>query len=132
MCKQIQNWCVIFTKFSISVCLRGLYRTTSLRFCFPCKEIISTITIYLPSANEVAESNVFTSVCQEFFPQGERCTPPRQTHSRADISGRQTPPQADTTSWADTRPPWAATPPPPEIATGADGTHPTGMHSCLL
>ena len=23
-------------------------------------------------------------------------------------------------------------PPPPETATAADGTHPTGMHSCLI
>ena len=27
-------------------------------------------------------------------------------------------------------PPWTGTPPPNETATAADGTHPTGMHSC--
>ena len=28
--------------------------------------------------------------------------------------------------------PWADTPPPPnQTATAADGTHPTGMHSCF-
>ena len=26
----------------------------------------------------------------------------------------------------------AATPPPQQMATAADGTHPTGMHSCLI
>ena len=29
----------------------------------------------------------------------------------------------------DTHTPWTS--PPPEMATAADGTHPTGMHSCL-
>ena len=61
----------------------------------------------------------------------------------------QTPPQADTQPWADTHPrqtppwadtppgqtpPWADTPPgrhPQETATAAEGTHPTGMQSCL-
>ena len=50
----------------------------------------------------------------------------------------QTPPWADT-PWADTLPgqiPPGQTPPLPvhtgiNIATAADGTHPTGMHSCI-
>ena len=36
-------------------------------------------------------------------------------------------------SWAD--PPWSDTPlgrHPHEMATAADGTHPTGMHSCSV
>ena len=36
--------------------------------------------------------------------------------------------QADT-PWVDT--PLGQTPPPQQTATAADGTHPTGMHSCL-
>ena len=44
------------------------------------------------------------------------------------------------TSWADTPSPRAETPlgrhtpgqTPPKMATAADGTHPTGMHSCYL
>ena len=70
-------------------------------------------------------------------------TPPRQTPSR------QTPPflGRHPLSWGDT--PWAGTPretpplpsacwnthPPPAqctMATAADSTHPTGMHSCYL
>ena len=43
---------------------------------------------------KLQKGNVFTSVCQEFCPQGGGVHPPRQT------------------------------------ATAADGTHPTGMHSC--
>ena len=31
-----------------------------------------------------------------------------------------------------TRPPWADTPRPKQTATAADGTHPTGMHSCFF
>ena len=52
----------------------------------------------------------------------------------------QTPPQADTPPGADTPRSWHPhradtprehTPPPRETATAADGTHPTGMHSCF-
>ena len=52
----------------------------------------------------------------------------------------QTPPspweQTPPTPGADTHPPWSRQPPlgadnpPRETATAADGTHPTGMHSC--
>ena len=37
--------------------------------------------------------------------------------------------QADTPSTGQTHSPWQTT--PPEMATAADSTHPTGMHSCL-
>ena len=43
-------------------------------------------------------------------------------------------PRADTLPWADTllgRRPQADTPSPQQMATAADGTHSTGMHSCL-
>ena len=43
----------------------------------------------LPSANEVAEGNVFTSVCQEFCPQWGGVHPHGQTPPKADN------PQAD-------------------------------------
>ena len=56
------------------------------------------------------------SVC----PQGGGVHPPGQT-----------PPwQADRHLWAGTPLPWANTP-PSQTATAADGTHPTGMHSCF-
>ena len=42
-------------------------------------------------------------------------TPTQDTHTPGRNPSRQTPP------WADT---------PPQTATEADGTHPTGMHSC--
>ena len=88
------------------------------------------------------QGNVFTPVCQSFCSQGEehppRSTPPRQTpppgqkpqgrpplpdtplgrhHPRPP---RQTPPSPDTL------------PPPPQTATEAGGTHPTGIHYCLM
>ena len=48
-----------------------------------------------------------------------RQTPPRGRHPQADRQTTpQPPPQADT--------------PPQETATTADGSHPTGMHSCFL
>ena len=58
--------------------------------------------------------NIFTSVCQEFCPQGGVCLPQCMLG--------YTPPRAD--------PPWSD-PPPQQTATAADGTHPTGMHSCI-
>ena len=42
--------------------------------------------------------------------------------------GRHPPRQTQHPSWADT--PQADTPPHTQMATAADGTHPTGMHSC--
>ena len=57
--------------------------------------------------------------------------PPEQTHTPLEQtpSWEQTPPPsgADTTR---NRHPRKQTPPPRETATAADGTHPTGMHSC--
>ena len=85
--------------------------------------------------NEVAKVMFLqASVC----PQGGGClpqcmvgyTPPRSRH----------PTPRSRHSWEQT-PPWSRHPPeqtlpeadtPPETATAADGTHPTGMHSCLL
>ena len=60
---------------------------------------------------KLRKGNAFTPVCQSFCSQGggvhpSMQTPPRQTH----------PPRAETST---------------HMATAADGTHPTGMHSCL-
>ena len=55
----------------------------------------------------------------------QKQTPPRSRHPpRADTPQKQTPPEADTPPRAD--------PPPRDMATAADGTHPTGMHSCFI
>ena len=65
---------------------------------------------------------VRNSSCEKvMFSQVSVCPQGGGVHPRlADIPGRQTPPrQADT-------------PPTPEMATAADGTYPTGMHSCPL
>ena len=100
---------------------------------------------------------VFIPVCQPFCSQGgvylSACW---DTHPQADTPQEQTPPWADTPSWA--HPPTGQTPPPGQtsplgrhpppsaywdtppcpvhagidMATAAVGTHPTGMHSCLL
>ena len=59
------------------------------------------VTVRNSSCGKVMFSQV--SVC----PRGEGCTPPCQ---------------------ADTNPPAGRR--PPQMATAADGTHPTGMHSC--
>ena len=61
----------------------------------------SPLHFYYRPQTKLQKGNVFTSVCQEFCPQGEG-----GVHHL----------------WADT--------PPPPTATAVDGTHPTGMHSC--
>ena len=88
----------------------------------------------LPSTNEVCEGYVFTPVCQSFCSQGgcpgpvPGCMPKGGIQAQAQggpgpgsggggvcvsqHSLRQTPL------------------PPARLATAADGTHPTGMHSC--
>ena len=89
------------------------------------KCIFAIITVRNSSCGKVMFSQV--SVC----PQGGRCTPLWQT----DPSWKSDTPWADTPWQADTplagRPPWAGRHPPQQTATAADGTHPTGMHSCL-
>ena len=73
---------------------------------------------YLPAAMKLGQGNIFTSVCQEFCPQGglPQCMlgyPPNQAHtppqSRPHRPG--TPPGADPPPRADTPHPWEHTPP---------------------
>ena len=101
-------------------------RAMSQRTHFSDNRQIITVRNY-SSCGKVIISQV--SVC----PQGGRCTPPgRQTPPGKTHPGRHTP-------WVDTPPLGRHTssgqtppsPPPPEKATAADGTHPTGMHSCF-
>ena len=87
---------------------------------------------FLPSANEVAERLYFYTWLS-FCSQGGVCpsacwdTPPGSRHPpRSRHSPEQTPsPGADP-------PPTGSRHPPPrqQTPTAADGTHPTGMHSC--
>ena len=100
---------------------------------------------FLPSVTKLRQGNVFTPVCQSFHSQEAGCladtslvdpgqTPP--VYNPQVDTPRQTPPVAWTdtpTRWADT--PWADsprtdTPAPGRWLSAADGTHPTGMHSC--
>ena len=99
-----------------------------------CHRIIHTkvsgnITILLPAATKLGQGNIFTSVCQEFCPQGGGCLPqcmlgypppprsrqhpPELTPSRPDKPPRaDTPPPDQTPPWADTPP--EQTPPGPD------------------
>ena len=88
----------------------------------------------LPPATKLRQGNVFTPVCQSFCSQ---TPPPGQTPPGQTIPPppEQTPPPS--ACW-DTQPPAQCmlgyTPLPVhtgiDMATAADGTHPTGMHSC--
>ena len=96
---------------------------------------------FLPSAKKLRQGNIFTSVCQEFCPQGVGClfSACWDTHPPGRHPPWQTSPRANTPSlpWAGTplgRPP-GQTPPCPvhariDMATATDSKHPTGMHSC--
>ena len=71
----------------------------------------------LPSAMWLRQGNVLHLSVILFTGEGVWETPPW-----ADPPNRHPPPEQT--------PPWQTTCPPPEMATAADGTHPTGMHSC--
>ena len=49
-----------------------------------------------------------------------------------DAPWEQTPPRSRHPPWEQTSPRSRHPPPPGETATAADGTHPTGMHSCFV
>ena len=113
--------------------------------------------LLLPAATKLGQGNIFTSVCQEFCPQGGRVSasvhagihppgsrPPDQAHTpRADPPRPGThPPDQAHPPWEQT-PPWTRHTPPPRADTPprkqtaaygqrAAGTHLTGMHSCLF
>ena len=100
------------------------------------RSIVQTLqhTYYRPQT-KLQKGNAFTRVCQSFSSQGGCLshTPPTpgHTHPGQTPSG-QTPPWADTPRQI----PLGQTPPHPvhtgiDMATAVDGTHPTGMHSCL-
>ena len=83
----------------------------------------------LPSANEVCEGYVFTTVCQSFCSQGGSTwavTPGRYTLRAGTLPGQVHP-----------LPPGRYNPPPREQCMlgeywqQAGGTHPTGIHFCL-
>ena len=84
-----------------------------------------------------ARGGVWLSACWDTTTPGSSRYPPRADtpHPRADTPQEQTPLKADTPPGADTSP-RADTPQsrhsPQETATVADGTHPPGMHSCLI
>ena len=92
--------------------------------------------MFLPAATKLGQGNIFTSVCQEFCPQGgegvclSACwdTPPRTSPPP-----EQTPPPGPGTPRS-RHPPGPGTPPWKQTAAyglRAAGTHPTGMHSCI-
>ena len=89
---------------------------------------IYTSYFYLPQCNCGKVMFLYVSVILSTVgvlaePTWQADTPSRQT-----LPGKQTPLLAGST-------PWAGNPQnrhPPVTATAADGTHPTGMHSCFL
>ena len=90
----------------------------------------------VPSVSFYRKGNVFTSACRESCPWGVYPSmhwgrhPPAQCmlgYIPLPSACWDTPPPPR--GQADTRP--GQTPPPPKD-TAADGTHPTGMHSCFM
>ena len=105
----------------------------------------------LPAATKLGQGNIFTSVCQEFCPQGgclpqcmlgypPRSRPPRdQAPPPGADPQEQTPPPGTRPTPRSRHPPGTRpTPrdqtPSPQEAYGqrAAGTHPTGIHSCFV
>ena len=73
---------------------------------------------FITVCNVVAQGNVFTPVYHS-------------VHGRGALSDRHSLPLGKHPLQLSRHSP-GQTPPPPETATAADGTHPTGMYSCLL
>ena len=71
---------------------------------------------------KLREGNVFTPVCQSFRPQGSWGVYPSMDLPTPDREDTHPPPA---------EPPPGQTPTSPEIATKANSTHPTGMHTYL-
>ena len=121
-------------------------------------KLSSCLYYFHPPQTKLRKGNLFTSVCQEFCPRGVSTKHPLGKHPPwADIppgrnpwadmprcrhTPRQTPPgqkpPGQTSPWADTsrvdtpgQTPRADVP-LRQTATAVDGTHPTGMHSCLF
>ena len=98
------------------------------------KILIQKYTRYRPQT-KLRKGNVFTPVCQSFCSQGSTPVHAGICHPQ----GRHLPWAApwQTPPWADTprqTTPWAQPPgetPHKQTATAADGTYPTGMHSCF-
>ena len=79
---------------------------------------------FLPSANEVCESYVFTPVSQSFCSRGGCLGPdPGRVPAWGECLG---PDPGGVSAQHVLR----QTPPPQQTDTAADSTHPTGMHSC--
>ena len=114
---------------------------------------VNNTDIFLPSANEVCEGYVFTRVCHSVH--GGGCLGPDPGGRLGGLAGCVCPGPypggrlgglasgdpgpclgggVQAQAWGS----WGCIPacieadtPPPQMATAADGTHPTGMHSCL-
>ena len=81
-----------------------------------CLHLVKVVDYFYRQQTKFWKGNVFTPVCHSV--QGGR-QPSRQIIHQADTP-EQTPP-GQTSTWVDS---------PLEMVTVADGTHPTGMHSC--
>ena len=87
---------------------------------------------FLLSANEVAVGNVFTPVCDSVHggrhPLSRHPLGRQTPHGQTPLGRHPSPGKHPPTSWQ--TPPRQTPPPRPPTASAADGTHPTGMHSC--
>ena len=72
-----------------------------------CEKFLQEIKL-LRSVTKVWQGNVFTSVCQEFCPQGRICQTPPGPEADTPPDQRQTPhkPEADTPQTRGKHPPW--------------------------
>ena len=79
--------------------------------------------IYLLAPTKLGQGNIFTNVCQEFYPRGGVYL------SACWDTG---PPGPGTPAQDQVHPPKTRYTPPPKYGQRAAGTHPTGMHSCCI
>ena len=90
-------------------------------------EVAKVMFLHLSVCPQMGSASVHAGISPP--PPAKEQTPPEQAPPGAGTPLEQTPPWEQTPPGS-RHPPQEQTPPPQQTATVADGTHPTGMHSC--
>ena len=115
-----QAWCSL--RHLAAEALWALMHINEIEYC-------QTRQSLLPATTKLGQGNIFTSVCQEFCPQGGRVS--ASVHAWIHpLPPEQTPPLGADTPPGSIHPPWEQTPPLGADTPGADtppgNTHPPG------
>ena len=102
---------------------------------YPTSKSFTSLTLFFTVRNEVAKV-MFLHLSAGIPPSPQKQTPPppesrHPPRSRHPPLGSRSPPREQAPPQEQASPPREQIPPPQQTATVVDGTHHTGMHSCL-